>query len=156
MKAGAAARGRVRPDFPTMRLDDGPADRQPQTHAFGLRTEEGLEEMGSYLFGKPGPCVGDGDPHHGRALERGRDSKLAYRTVGHRFGRIADQIDKDLLDLDAVGEDGRSCRIERELGLDTALTEAHQAERARFLYQLWQVFDLLLHLAARHEIAQPA
>src|SRR5437868_239242 len=144
----AAARPGIDPDPAAMRLDDGPADRQAQSHALALGGDERLEELRGDLGSKPGSGIGDA--HFDRLLAacHGGDLELAtLRGFDHGLDGVADQVDQDLLDLDAVGEHQVGRRVEPEGDLYAVLPGTDQGKRAGVLDQLGQAFDAALALA---------
>src|SRR5207237_5058538 len=58
---GAAAGARPRHDLPAMGLDDGLADRQPDTHALRLGRDKRLEQLRHHLRRDAAPGIGDTD-----------------------------------------------------------------------------------------------
>ena len=85
------------------------------------------------------------------------DLQLAIvRCLRHDLDGIADQVDQDLLDLDAIGQHQVGLGIEPEGHRDAVLPRAHQGERAGVLDQLGQALDPAVAFAAGHELAQPA
>ena len=138
-----------------MRLDDGAADRQSHTQAVGLgrleRLEQPVGDFGRYSATR----IGDAHLDHAVAVStRGLDRQQAPRRVLHRLDGVADEIEQDLLHLDAVGEHRGRARIEIEGHMHTLLLGADQGERACLLDELGQALDPVFGIAARHEAAQ--
>src|SRR6266481_9156017 len=80
----AAARPRIDPDPAAMRLDDGPADRQAQSHALALGRDERLEELRGDFGSKPGPGIGDAHFDRLVGVRHGCDLQLAtVRAFDH-------------------------------------------------------------------------
>ena len=115
---GCPARGvRSEPQPAFVRLDDGPADCEPHSHPVGL----GREERREYPLGLPriNPRT--------RVRHRHRHP-IAFRPTGtdrqnsrlilcrHGVNGVHDQVEKDLLQLDAVSPDRR--QLVPRLGLD--------------------------------------
>src|ERR1700740_1548475 len=61
LKRRAASCVSVRPQTTAMRLDDGPADREPHAGALGLGGEECAEDLVYVLSGEPHASILDGD-----------------------------------------------------------------------------------------------
>ena len=78
------------------------------------------------------------------------------RCLDHALHGVADQVDQDLLDLDAIGQHQIGLGIEPERHGDAGLPRADQGERAGVLDQLGEVLDPPVALAAGHELAQSA
>ena len=92
-----------------MLLDNRPADRQPEAHAFRLRCEEGVEQLADRFRLDPDAGILDRNeylvgPVHSR-------SYLQYATAvgygSHGLDGVHQKIQYDLLQLDAVAMDRR-------------------------------------------------
>ena len=95
-----------------MSLDDGPADRQAHPQALRLRREEGVEQAERLGLGEPDAGILDGDDRPGAILDRldgGTHDEPASRgwDVAHGLGRVDEQVEEDLLELDPIAEDRR-------------------------------------------------
>src|SRR5262245_23868139 len=92
----------LEPDLAAVGLDDALADREPEPGALALRGEEGVEQPRLHVRRDAGALVLDLDLAPARAGSR-RD---AYDPAGrHRFRRIVEKIQDDLLDLPGVHEE---------------------------------------------------
>ena len=60
-----------------MSLDDGPADREPDTHAAALRCMEGIEELVHGLAVNADTAVPHHDTHAVAMLSLGSDQQLS-------------------------------------------------------------------------------
>src|ERR1043166_346600 len=96
----------LRPQAAPMRFDDGPAERQPQSHAVLLRAGEGVEYAGAQIRLDAGPRVAHADAHVARPVAVCLDLHVApLRFGGHdRVVRVRQQIPQDDFDLSGVDE----------------------------------------------------
>ena len=102
-----------------MRLHDRAADRQPHAHAIWLGGVEGVEE----LFSRFRSNSDTGISHRNKNLVALSQPRLHDQLAGpagdggHRFETVDEQIDDDLLELDAIakhfGETSRKVRLQR-------------------------------------------
>ncbi len=100
---------RLHPDAAAVLLYDGVRHGEPEAGSLSdlFRREERIEDPILHLFGKPGPIVVDlDDDRFTIAIVPGAHGQRAA-AVGalHRLLGVDDQIQQDLLDLMAVGED---------------------------------------------------
>src|SRR5262249_9115135 len=102
MELRTAAIIRFHPEFATMRLDDGAADREPDTKTLPLGRNERLEQRRHDLRGQAHSRVRHDHPNGFSTVPRGFDAQLAPRRILHGFDSIAQQVDHDLLNLYAV------------------------------------------------------
>src|SRR3546814_16329898 len=72
VKLGAALLGRLHPYPPAIVLDDRPADREAQTHAIGLRADEGPEKLFGDLRSSPGAVFGPDALHNRKNVTTGK------------------------------------------------------------------------------------
>src|SRR5215813_12725848 len=129
-KDGAARFIRICPQSAPVRFDDRPADRQPHPHAAALRGVEGFE----YAFQM---CRVDARARiaHGHEdtcmLLLGADRKLPRSRLSraHCFDRVQDQIQDDLLQLDAIAMNRK--HFVRKPGLDRDAIPDDLASRQR-------------------------
>src|SRR5437868_485418 len=70
-------------DLPSMSLDDGSRNRQPDPHAMSLGGEKRLKELRSSLRCDPGPGIGNTDGNHVFVVRGGRDHELALLAFLH-------------------------------------------------------------------------
>ena len=126
------------------------------SHAGLLGREEGLKQVRLDVILESRAGVGHldfdhvvGDPGIGR-------DQLPPRALRHRFERVAEQVDQDLLNLHPVGQHQIGLRIQIEAKLDVLFARSGKSERSRLLDQLRQAFDALFGFAARNEVAKPA
>src|SRR3954451_13272437 len=150
----SATRIRFAPEPTPVRLHDRAADHEAQPHPVALARDEWPEQFAGHFFRQSGTAVRNGDLNRLVVDQGRRHLELAPLRFGHRLGRITDQIDEDLLELNAVGDDLKSLRIEPERYLDAGHRGSRQGEGARLLDQDSQVLDLLLGLAACDKVAQ--
>ena len=90
-----------------MSLDDGAADGEPDSHAVALRRVEGVEQPVHALTVDAHARVPDGHAHTIARLPFCSDQQLprAILHVDHRVRGVAEQIQDDLLELDAIAGD---------------------------------------------------
>ena len=79
-----------------------------------LGREERLKQVRLGIVAKSMPGVRHGNFNHIICGLGVRGDQLAMGRIGHRFQRIAEEIDQNLLDLDPVGKHQVACRIELE------------------------------------------
>src|SRR4029077_17878183 len=88
------------PKFPSMRSDEGPADRKTESHSLGFRGEERLEDLFHFFRWNAAAPVGDGHNHCiTTALDSSTNAQPALRSVAirHCVTSIDHQVDQDLL-----------------------------------------------------------
>ena len=140
-----------------MRLDDGPADRQAEPHALALGRDEGLEKLCRDLRRETAAGVGDAYFHGAVVVRACSDLEFtALAGLDHDLDGIADQVDQNLLDLDAVRQNRVGIGSEPEGYGDTVLPGADQGQRAGVLDQLGQALGAAVAVATGHELTQPA
>src|SRR5881628_423024 len=98
-----------RPDPPAVGLDDRAADRESHAEALRLGRIEGVEQMVDALRVQSRPRVARGDEHALRSIQTRANHELSWGVTGaaHSFDRVDDQVEKNLLQLDSVGQDER-------------------------------------------------
>src|SRR5215470_1055464 len=100
-----------------MSLDDGAADRQPHPCPTGLRGVEGVEDSIEMRRINAGPRIADS--HEGVCMVLlGADRQLSYPFLNraHCFSRVQNQVQQDLLQLNAIPKDRKQSI--RKPGLD--------------------------------------
>lgn len=115
MEARTARGVALHPQIAAMRLGDGSADRQPHTHAARLGRDEWLEELVGDLLRNSGPGVRHDDLDHPLGIRSYRDGELAPAGALHRIHSVAQQVNKDLLDLDAIDHHRLRLMVELEI-----------------------------------------
>ncbi len=107
MDTQAASGRRTRLDAPAVRLDDRPADRQPQTGAStrpaarGLDAIEAIEQARQCILRHPRPGIADAQPHRiagrpGRNTDRPGDVRV-LQGVGQQIAEhLLDALTVDL------------------------------------------------------------
>src|SRR5262245_20951258 len=90
-------------------LDDGPADGESDTHALALRRVEGIKELVHALTVNPYACIPHHQTHAIGVLSLGSDQQPARPIVDadHRVRGVAEEVQNDLLELDAIAGDRR-------------------------------------------------
>ena len=99
----AAAGAALGSDFPTMRLDNGTADRQSYAHPIGLRRHEWLEQPCLHQLRQSGSGIGHADLDHATCACRG-NRQFALRRAVHRLRGVAHEVQQNLLDLHLVDD----------------------------------------------------
>ena len=130
------------------------ADRQADAHAGLLGREERLKQVHMGIVAKSMSGIRNGNFNHIIGCLGVGDDQLAMGRTGHRFQRIAEEIDQHLLDLDPIGNHLVVGRIELEAQHKPLFASPGEPERAGFLDQLRKTFDVLLRCFACDEIAQ--
>ena len=107
-EGGARAIVRLCPEAAVMSLDDGAADGEPDAHAVALRRVEGVEQLVHALAVEAHAGIPHAQAHTIAVVPFGSDQQLprAIVHVGHRVGGVAEQVQDDLLELDAIAGDG--------------------------------------------------
>ena len=138
-----------------MGLDDGPANRQPDTHLVRLRRVERLKQPVEYGLRDPGAGIVDGDlgrPRPGwRPRPNGQDSPL---VVLHGFQGVSDQAEEHLIDLLPVDDHQHGFVVEVEPDLDAPFPASDEGNRTDLLDQGLKALDRALAFSASHESAQ--
>src|SRR6266567_395583 len=139
MKYGAPAVVRLRPNSPTMRIDDRLANRQANTHPFLLGRDKGLEEAADNFRWQSWSRIRNNEFHvvvvHAHRLDR----EFTPRNTLHRLDAIADEVEEYLPHLNLVDENRRNRRIELFVKLDPRIGRANKAESYRLFDKMVQV-----------------
>ena len=137
---GALARRADDVDVGAMALGDAVHHRQPEAGtAFALGGEEWLQAAAARGFVHAGAGVADLDEHAARdalaGLERMPRAQRERAALGHRVGRIEDEIDQRLAQLAGEGHDHRTLPVAFDFRLDdrAALLRHVAPARARQL-----------------------
>ena len=95
----------LRGDLPMMRLDDRPANREPESDAVSLGGEERLEQTFHFVRRNPGAVVLDRDFHRpcDPRRERAPRSFWAAVSLGKRIECVDLEIEQHLLQMDPIG-----------------------------------------------------
>ena len=140
-----------------MPLDDRAADEQPDPHAAVLRGVERIEQRIRALWRQAYADIADGQTDAIPVVAFASDEQMSRSIVHvhHRVRRVAEQIQDDLLELNAVAGDERETL--GELGMEDHVMSVQVARRqrndlARGLVQI-ERFERELLLA--EECAQP-
>ena len=92
-----------------MILDDGAADKEPDPHSVRFRGVEGVEELVHSLRIEPDSYILHSQTHSIPFVSFGPDHQLS-RTIldaPHRVRGVQEQVEDDLLKLDAIARDRR-------------------------------------------------
>jgi hypothetical protein len=92
-----------------MPLDDGAADRQPNAHPIGLGGVERFEALVHALSVQAHAHILDAQAHSIAFVSLGSDQHLSWAIldVAHRVCRVQEEIQNDLLQLNAIAYDRR-------------------------------------------------
>src|SRR5262245_34809754 len=98
-----------------MAIDDRTADRQAHAKAAWLRRVEGFEQVAGLDLAEADAGVFDGNDRPGVVIDgfagRADDEPASLgRTLARGLGGVDEEIDEDLLELDAIAEDQRQVR----------------------------------------------
>src|SRR6266404_5259702 len=106
MERGAAVEIVCRPDFSSMRTNDGAADGEPKPHSRRFGGEKRLEDAVHFSLWNAASPIGDGYTHRA-VVQFGNDAQPALRRLAifHRFAAIKHQVKQDLLKLDPIARD---------------------------------------------------
>jgi hypothetical protein len=90
-----------------MSLDDGAADGESDAHAVALRRVKSVKQLVHILAVETRASVPHGHAHTIAALPFGSDQQLPRAIVDadHRVRGVAEQVQNDLLELDAIASD---------------------------------------------------
>src|SRR5208283_4397333 len=87
-------------------------------HAARLACRKRFEKIVSNHFGESNASINHVDPDREVVDQRGGNRQFVFGGSVHRFNGVADQIDQDLLDLDAIHQDAIDVRAELQAKLD--------------------------------------
>ena len=87
-----------------MSLDDRAANRQPNAHTAALGCVEGIKEPFHVLVIETHTGIPHGQAHKVAVFSFCSDQQVSRSVVNtnHRLGRIAEQVQDDLLELDTI------------------------------------------------------
>src|SRR6516225_4320226 len=143
----SAARIGLHRDLSAVRLDNGAADRQADTHAVALVGDKGLEELRHQFRRDPGPGVGHADRAHIVVAGCRGDTELASLRRRRGRDRISQQVQQNLLDLHLVDEDEIDGGIELKPDTNALILGSDQRQGAGLLNELLDAFDPTLAVA---------
>src|ERR1039458_6868595 len=92
-----------------MSLDNGAADRYPDSHSIAFRCKERFEELVRGLRGETDSRIFHAKAHPIPLIAFGFDQQFSWAIFdsAHRIRSIPQQIQNDLLKLDTIADDGR-------------------------------------------------
>src|SRR6185369_2793988 len=117
-----------------------------QAHAVMLGADERLEELVADAWRQARSSVGHADPGECPLLARA-NPKPSSTIWRHRFDGVADEVDEDLLDLNAVYQYRPERRVEVDGARDTLFRCARHSQHAGVFDEFRYRFDGLGHLA---------
>src|SRR5271170_3011953 len=85
-------------------FDYAPADRETNPHTGILGSVKWLKQIGQDSIGKSYTGIRYDDLDQIADDPRIRNNDFTFRSLRHRLRCVAKQVDKDLLDLNAIGE----------------------------------------------------
>ena len=121
---------------------------QAHPHSQWLCGDERLKELRSDLRRDARSAIGHRYFDKSRLRSRCRSTSSRRSGLIHRFDRVPDQIEQDLLDLHLVRQHEIGGRVDLKRDAHALLLGAHQRERAGLLDQLLQAFHAALGFAA--------
>src|SRR4051794_8742360 len=91
-----------------MSLDDGAADRKPDTHAVALCRVEGVEQLVHAAGVETHAGIPHAETHTLAVLPLSSDQQFpgAIVHISHRVRGVAEQVEDYLLELDPIAGDG--------------------------------------------------
>ena len=118
---------RLCPETTMMPLDDGAADGEPDAHAVALRRVEGIEQLVHALAVDAHAGIPHAHAHTIAVLPFGSDQQLPRPIVdaNHRVRGVAEQVENDLLELDAIASDRSGGRRRAPTEERPGFSEAH-------------------------------
>src|SRR5262245_26806105 len=121
------------PEPAAMGHDNAPADRQPQAKSQGLRAVERLDQLLHAVGGHSVAAIGDRNTNMAVSIPCCLDEEeaVAVRSPAHGFGRVDDQIEKNLLKLDRIALNGRQVFAELGACCNCAQDEIAMGKRQR-------------------------
>src|ERR1700752_3841402 len=107
----------LRPQTAAMPLDDRAAHRQPDAHSAALRGVKGVEEFVHVLTAEANAAIPYSQAHAPVVLAVSPDQQMsrALPDVGHCVRGVAEQVQDDLLELNAIPGPLREIVGERRL-----------------------------------------
>jgi hypothetical protein len=140
-----------------MRRYDRVADWQPETQSLHLGRHERLEQPCLHVGIDPAPAVGDGDLNGLVVAKRGRDRQCAIARLGvhHRLAGIGDQVQENLLQLNAVAPHCGQVRCESAGRRHAAHDKVAVRKFERVLDHAVQVERTKLRFALLQQISHP-
>src|SRR6516162_2531288 len=141
-------------DLPAVRLDNGAADRQADTHSLALVGDKGLEELRHQFRRDPGSGVAHADDDHVVVAGCRGDNKLATLRGFHGLDGIAQQVQQHLLDLHLVDQNEIDGRVELKPDTHALILGSDQRQGAGLLNEFPDAFHPTLAVATPHEFAQ--
>ena len=115
-----------------MRLDDRTGNRQAQAHAVCFACRERFEKILLNPFGESNTSINHVDPDRAVVHQRGGNRQFVLDGSIHRFDGVADQIDQDLLDLNAIHEDAIDVRAKLQAKLDIRFADVRARDLGSF------------------------
>jgi len=139
-----------------MSIDDGPAYRQPHSCSIGLGGVESVEDAlqlrpidarSGIAHGHENACV--------VLLRADQQLSLTRLNRAHCFNRVEDQVQQDLLKLNAIPMDGGRPLREASLDRDSVLDDCASRQSNHLVDCLTQIETLLLRRRFLDLIADP-
>src|ERR1700733_9930709 len=140
-----------------MGVDDGPADRQPHPESAGLGGVESVENVLAAFRINAGPGISYRYDHTPRLGLLGADRQLSWTPLNqvHRFDRIQDQIQDDLLQLNAIPLDGKKILRKRRRHCNSMLGDCASRQNKHLTDCFIEVKTLLSRRRFSDVIAYP-
>jgi hypothetical protein len=107
------------PYLPVVDFHNGARDGQSHAHAFGLAGEERCEDFIEFVFGNAGAAIRD--RHLGEVIDArspNADDAIFGRDLLHRIDPVRDEVQNDLLKLNAIAKDHKRLRRDPNVHFD--------------------------------------
>ena len=127
-----------------MPLDDGAADGEPDAHAAALGRAKGIEQLVDALAIEPHAGIPHAHADTIAVLPCGSDQQLPRPIVdaNHRVRGIAEEVENDLLVLDAIAND--RWEVGGELRLNDHPVSLKLTQRQRYVARaIWRTIEPL-------------
>src|SRR5690349_11591072 len=134
-----------------MRFNDRSADGESHAEALRLGGHERLENTVQVFASDSAAPVANGAHHLATAAfeaRRDRDAALVYVERRHRLAGVDDQVEDDLLQLDAITQDQRQIGIEYDVDRNVSRQEIVPRKFEHVLDHVGQVDGLAGNFAA--------
>ena len=136
---------RIRPQPAPVRINDGPADRQPHFHSAGLRGVECLENALDTFRIDARPRIAHRHEDAICPALLSADQQLSRPLVdrAQRFDRAQDQVQDNLLHLDAIPLNGKQPLREAGLNRDSILGNCASRQNNNLIDRLIEIKTIL-------------
>src|SRR5579872_1941111 len=137
-----------------MRLNNGSADREADSHAIRLAGDEWLKQMISDLRTDARPRVRHCEKRK-LAVALGVNREFATARRFHRLNGVSNQVKRDLLNLDLVDDDIWKLAIAAQRYPNALLSCTHQRKGGGLLEKRGRIFQRMVRFALGDKLPQP-